>query len=154
MTNNNESEITLQEITEDTLWPILELEVGEDQKKFVAANATSIAEAHFSDYSWFRAIYAGDQPVGFVLLYIDEDEAEFDLWRMMIDKSHQRKGYGTKALELVVNHIAQFPEAKELTLSYLPGRGDPGPFFEKFGFVESDEWIDDEIVLTLDLTGY
>jgi len=46
--------VTLREITKATLWPILKLDVAEDQKQFVAPNSVSIAEAHFSDSAWFR----------------------------------------------------------------------------------------------------
>jgi diamine N-acetyltransferase len=143
--------IRLEEISEETLWSILDLEVAEEQKKYVASNATSIAEAHFSEYAWFRAIYAGDEPVGFVLLYIDEEEAEYDLWRMMIDLKHQRKGYGGQALAQIIDYVRSLPDAEELTLSFLPGEGDPAPFFKKFGFEDGNEWVDDEKILTLDL---
>ncbi len=146
-----ELQITLKEITEDSLWSILDLEVEEEQKKYVASNAVSIAEAHYSEYAWVRAIYAGEEPVGFVLLYIDEEEAEYDLWRMMIDKNHQREGYGGQALEEIIKHIKSLPDAEELTLSYLPGNGDPAPFFAQFGFEDCDEWVEDEKILTLNL---
>lgn len=154
MNNEQETEVTLNEISEDTLWSILDLEVTDQQKEYVATNATSIAEAHFSEFAWFRAIYADDEPVGFVLLYIDEEEAEFDLWRMMIDKNHQGKGYGGLALQQVISHVAKYPGAEELTLSYLPGEGNPAPFFEKYGFEDCDEWVDDEKILTLNLDNF
>ena len=151
MKSEQELEVTLQEINEDTLWSILDLEVAEEQKKYVAPNAVSIAEAHFSEFAWFRAIYAGETAVGFVLLFIDEGEAEYDLWRFMIDKRHQRQGIGTQALDLVIDHVSELPEAEDLTLSYLPGDGDPSPFFAKLGFQDSEEWVDDEKILTLKL---
>ena len=152
MKDENELEVTLQEISEETLWSVLDLEVSEDQKKYVAPNAVSIAEAHFSPYAWFRAIYAGQTPVGFVLLYLDEEEAEYDLWRIMIDKDQQRKGYGSQALDLVLEHVQTLPDAEELSLSYLPGEGDPSAFFRDFGFEDSEEWVDDEKILLLPLT--
>ena len=152
MKNENELEVTLQEISEETLWSVLDLEVSEDQKKYVAPNAVSIAEAHFSPYAWFRAIYAGETPVGFVLLYLDEEEAEYDLWRIMIDKNQQRKGYGSQALDLVFEHVRKLADAEELSLSYLPGEGDPSAFFQDFGFKDSEEWVDDEKILLLPLT--
>lgn len=144
-------EVTLRPIDEDNLWSILDLSVYEEQEKYVASNAVSIAEAHFSDYAWFRAIYAGEEAVGFVMLFTDEEEAEYDLWRMMIDKNHQGQGYGGRALEQIIEHVRGLPDAEELTLSYLPGEGDPGPFFAKYGFEDSDDWVDDEKILTLDL---
>jgi diamine N-acetyltransferase len=152
MNNENELEVTLQEISEETLWSVLDLEVNEDQKKYVAPNAVSIAEAHFSPYAWFRAIVAAETTVGFVLLYLDEEEAEYDIWRFMIDKNQQRKGYGSKALQMVMEHVQTLPGAEELSLSYLPGEGDPSPFFAEFGFEDSEEWVDDEKILLLSLT--
>lgn len=151
MNSTTELEVTLQEINEESLWSILDLEVAEEQKKYVAPNAVSIAEAHFSENAWFRAIFAGDKPVGFVLLFIDEEEAEYDLWRMMIDKRYQRQGFGTQALDLVVDHVTELPKAEVLTLSYLPGDGDPSAFFAQLGFEDSDEWVDDEKILSLKL---
>lgn len=151
MTNRVDVEVTLREIDEDNLWSILDLSVEEDQEKYVASNAVSIAEAHFSDYAWFRAIYADEEPVGFVMLFADEEEAEYDLWRMMIDRKQQGKGYGGLALQQIIEYVRGLADAQELTLSYLPGEGDPGSFFEKYGFEDSDEWVDDEKILTLDL---
>ena len=38
------------------------------QREMVTDNAVSIAQASFSEHAWMRAIYADDQPIGFVLL--------------------------------------------------------------------------------------
>jgi len=83
MSPGNDPAITLREITQETLWPILKLEVSEDQNQFVASNAVSISQAHFSDYAWFRAICADETPVGFVMIYIDEEKPEYYLWRFI-----------------------------------------------------------------------
>ena len=61
--------LTLREITEETVDSILNLKVSPAQEQFVANNAVSLAQAHFSKYAWFRAIYADETPVGFILLY-------------------------------------------------------------------------------------
>jgi diamine N-acetyltransferase len=39
------------------------------QRKMVADNAVSIAQAHFAESAWFRAIYADDTPADFILLH-------------------------------------------------------------------------------------
>ena len=88
------AKVTLQEITEQTVGAILRLEVADHQKNFVASNAVSIAQAYFSKNAWFRAIYADETPVGFVMLYVDETKPEYVLWRYMIDRQQQGKGYG------------------------------------------------------------
>jgi len=58
----------LREITADTVLAVLRLAFAEDQKSFVATNAVSLAQALFAPEAWYRAIYLGDQPVGFVML--------------------------------------------------------------------------------------
>lgn len=52
--------VTLREVTQETLMPVLRLKVKPGQEQFVADNATSIAEAHFEPTAWFRAIYADE----------------------------------------------------------------------------------------------
>lgn len=144
--------ITLKEITKDTLWPIMKLTVAEEQRSFVAPNSVSIAEAYFSEEAWFRGIYLGDQPVGFVMLHIDTKKREYFLWRLMIDKDHQRRGYAFQAMEQVIDHVKTLPNAVELTTSYSPGEGNPSLFYYKLGFKETGKVLDGENVLKLLLT--
>ena len=140
-------------ITEETLWPILNLEVSDAQKQFVASNAVSIAQAHFSEYAWFRAIYADETPVGFVMLYIDQEKPTYELWRFMIDQHHQGKGYGYQAMEQVIAHVQTLPNATEMFTSYVPGEGNPGHFYRRLGFVETGDVEHGENVMRLDLRG-
>lgn len=135
-----DSTITLREITRDNLRDILRLQVAPHQERFVASNAFSLAEAHFEpDLPWFRAIYAGDLPVGFLMLEYDKEDTSYNLWRFMIDARYQGHGYGRKALELLFAHVKTLPGADELYLHCVPGEGGPGPFYEKMGFVYTGE---------------
>ena len=143
--------ITLREITENTLWPMLQLDVAAGQRKMVATNALSIAQAHFSKNAWFRAIYAGKTPVGFVMLYLDKKKRAYELWRFMIDKRYQKKGYGTRAMRQVIKFVKTHPGAKELSLSHVPGKGNPGAFYKKLGFQHTGEWNEGEKVMKLTL---
>jgi diamine N-acetyltransferase len=69
----------------------------------------------------------------------------------MIDRRHQRHGYGRAALEHIIA-IVRNEGATDLLTSYNPADGSPWPFYERFGFVPTGELEDDEIVLRLDLT--
>jgi DNA-3-methyladenine glycosylase I len=71
-----ESDVTLREVTKDTVRAICNLKVSESQNGFVAPNAVSIAQAYFAETAWFRAIYADDTPVGFLMLYKDTKKPE------------------------------------------------------------------------------
>jgi diamine N-acetyltransferase len=143
--------VQLKEITAKTVWPIMNLDVAEYQSTFVAPNAHSIAEAHFSQEAWFRGIYAGDIPVGFVMLHIDTNEPKYFLWRLMIDKGHQGKGYGFQAMQQVIEYVKTLSGANILETSYRPGEGDPSGFYYKLGFNETGEVLEGENVLRLQL---
>ena len=146
-----EATTTLREITRDTLRPILRMDVAESQRHFVAPNAVSVAQAHFAPEAWFRAIYADETPVGFVMLSEDADEGEYFLWRLMIDAHHQGKGYGRQAVQLLIEHVRMRPKAKELLVSHVPGEGSPAGFYQKLGFNYTGEEDDGELVMKLTL---
>ena len=148
---SDNKEVSLREITEDTLRPFLKMEVSEVQRDYVAPNAVSIAQAHFSRNAWFRGIYAGDEPVGFVMLHIDEDKAEYFVWRYMIAEVHQGHGYGYRAMELVIDYVRSFPNARILLLSYAPGPHSPDGFYAKLGFKETGELDEGEKIMVLQL---
>lgn len=56
------------------------------------------------------------------------------MWRFMIDKGHQKKGYGKEALGLILDHVRTLPQAKELKLSCVPGENGPEEFYIRLGF--------------------
>ena len=87
-----EAEVTLREVTRETVRVICKLEVAPEQRGFVAPNAVSIAQAYFEPKAWFRAVYAGEEPVGFVMLFEDTSAEEYYLWRFMIAAEHQEQG--------------------------------------------------------------
>jgi diamine N-acetyltransferase len=144
--------VSLREITLETLGDILALEVAPEQRRFVAPNPVSIAQAHFSPEAWFRGIYAGDTAVGFVMLSDKPEKAEYVLWRFMIDRRHQGRGLGRAALELVIAHVKSRPDATALHTSHVPGAGNPGPFYESMGFGYTGEVDEGELIMKLELT--
>jgi diamine N-acetyltransferase len=148
-----EPEVSLREITADTVREICRLRVAPGQEGFVAPVAESIAEAHFSPLAWFRAVYAGDTPVGFVMLEDDPASRQYFLWRLLIDAGHQGKGYGRAAVELLCDHVRTRPGATELLTSWVPGEAGPAGFYGKLGFELTGEVDKDEVVARLPLSG-
>lgn len=146
-----ERDVTLREITADTVRHVTALSVAPDQLGYVASNAVSIAEAHFEPKAWFRAVAAGDELVGFVMAYRDPDTREFYVWRFMIAAEHQGRGYGRRALELLVEE-ARSDGAAEVTLSVVPGEGSALDFYAGLGFEETGEVDDGEVVMRLNLS--
>jgi len=142
--------VTLREITRDTVREIMRLDVAEHQKGFVAPNSVSIAQAHFEPKAWFRAVYSGEEPVGFVMVSEDPEGPEYFLWRLMIADRHQGNGYGRRAMEMVVQRVRTLPGATRLVTSYVPGDGSPGGFYHCFGFVDTGEEDHGELVTVLE----
>lgn len=144
------SAVSLREVTEDNLFAILNLNVDQAQERFVAPNDVSIAQAYFArERAWFRAIYAGETPVGFLMLDDDPHKPEYFLWRLMVDANYQGKGFGFRAMELLIAHVKTRPGAVELKTSYSPGDGSPLGFYRKVGFIETGEIIENEHVMSL-----
>ena len=149
--------VTLREINDENREAVLALRVNPSQEAFVTGVADSIDEAAATPHAspWHRAIYAGDRPVGFVMLSWNVTPAPgirgpWYLWRLLIDERHQHRGYGRATLERVVELITA-EGATELFTSYQPGEGEPGPFYAGFGFRPTGELDGTEIVLKLDL---
>ena len=148
--------VTLRPITAETVGAVCALAVRPDQERFVSPNAVSLAQALFEPTAWYRAIYADEMLVGFVMVDDDVANQAYYLWRFMIAGEHQRRGFGRQALELVVEYVRSRPGAAELRVSYVPGEGSPRDFYAGFGFVETGDVDEDgEVImrLTLPATG-
>ena len=149
---NKKSSVTLREVTKENLWNIFGLEVAPEQGKYVATNEMSIAQAYFDrEIAWFRAIYADETPVGFLMLSDDAKEQKYFLWRLMIDARYQKLGFAKRAVELLFDYVRTRPGAKEIKVSYVPGDAGPQGFYEKLGFAPTGEMLGDEVVLRRDL---
>jgi diamine N-acetyltransferase len=146
-----EAKVSLREVSAQTVVDICDLSVAPGQERFVAPNSVSIAEAYFCEKAWFRAIYADETPVGFLMLYDDPQKPEYYLWRFMIANSYQGKGYGRRAMELLIEHVKRRPMAEELALSYVPGEGSPEGFYRGLGFEPTGKVDEGEIVMALRL---
>lgn len=145
--------VTLREVTGETVHTICRLKVTPEQEQFVAPNAFSIAEAHFAPDAWFRAIYADETPVGFVMLSLRPDAPEhpYYIWRYMIDARYQGQGYGAAAMRQVIDFVRTQPDAKVLYLSYVREPGGPREFYRRCGFEDTGEIHDGEYIMRLDL---
>jgi diamine N-acetyltransferase len=153
--------VTLREIDDGNRDSVLALRVAPEQSRFVGsvAGALEDAEEYPEGNAWYRAIYSGEEPVGFVMLSWDVTPVPgviigpWFLWKLLIDERHQRRGYGRAALRQVVE-IVRNAGATELLTSYTIGEGEPWPFYERFGFVPTGERdAAGEVILSLDLQG-
>lgn len=147
--------VTLREVTRHNIQAVMSLDAGDGGRQ-VAPNAKSMAQAAVYGEAWPRAIFAGDHPVGFVMLYdpsrvADPEDPDFFLWRLMVDRDWQGLGIGLAALRLVVEHVQSRPHPGEMFTSIV----EPAPqllaFYGHAGFELTDQYVDGERVLRLAL---
>jgi diamine N-acetyltransferase len=130
--------VSLREITAGTVREVCALQTTEMQKSYVAPNAVSIAQAYFEPSGRFRAIYAGEEPVGFVM-WRPVDEETCYVWRFMIDSRFQGRGYGRSGLEQLLESLAG-RGIRCVKLSCVVGGGaSPRGFYLRLGFRDVHE---------------
>ena len=155
--------ITLEKITYKNYVKVLfGLNVNRKQKEFVASNMCSLAEAYVALTNGYPpypfAICRNGKPVGFLMIGCGASEEEreegdpdfiFDnycIWRLMIDKRYQGRGYGRKAMELALEFIRTWPSGKKkyCWLSYEPENETAKKLYASFGFVEQPQYFKDK----------
>jgi len=141
-------EISLREITKDNYEAVCDLDVEKEQEAYVACNMWSLVESMFNDGYHTRAIYLGDEAVGF-LMWVQENPGKISIWRFMVDEKHQQKGIGRIALNLALDEIKQGTKLKEIEICYNPKNPVAKDFYASFGFNEVGMDEDGEDMLAL-----
>ena len=86
------------------------------------------------------------------MLFEDTEKPEYYLWRFMVAAEHQGKGYGKRALDLVVERVRGLSGARELLSSYVRGRRTGrAASTSRYGFEETGEVEEGEHVIRLEL---
>lgn len=151
----------LRRVDRENVWPLLKLQVRPEQQHFVATNTESIVEAYTTVAAGGIALpfglYDGETPVGFTMLSFDcadwEDApaiaaGNYCIWRLMIDKQYQHRGFGKQAMVEILRYIGTMPCGKSDTvwLSYEPDNTAARDFYRSFGFRDTGETDGEEII--------
>lgn len=142
--------VNLKKLTEKNVWDIINLRVNDSQRYFVDPNYFCIIEAFAAANNNGRifafGIYEDDTPIGFCLVEYSVDdswddapeiaEGNYYLWQFMIDAAFQGKGYGEKALGLLLEFIESAPcgESEYIWLAYSTDDVAAQRMYRKFGF--------------------
>jgi diamine N-acetyltransferase len=147
--------VELREVTARNRQAVIALELAPGQEELVADNAYSLREARRDPDSHPRAIYAGDRLVGFLMYEVirhRNQRHEASIYRFMIDRRHQGKGYGRAALGRALDEIRGLPNVRKVSIGYMPDNPVAKPFYGSFGFVEAGLDEDGEMIAELDLS--
>ena len=148
--------IELTSLSEDRLEQCLALQVAEDQRQYIAANADSWRTAKENErVARPFAICCDGTPVGFAMFAFDEDYEDpndrYWLWRFMIGARFQGKGCGAAALQEILRYF-QAHGANNIRLSTKADNTRALSLYHKAGFRETGEMNGEEIVLQLDFS--
>ncbi len=149
--------VELVELEPDTAYLWGRLRTHRSQERFVAPMALSFRDALFPDLidggtvaPWMRGVLADGERVGFVMCAdVTPTNPDAYLWRLLVDRTHQRRGIGTLAVAAVADHFRD--RSTRLLTSYAHGPGSPESFYRGLGFVPTGEIGDGETVAALPL---
>lgn len=143
-------EVILKDITMENFKECLNLKLNEAQKKFVAPNIYSLAEAKADSVSVPHAIYCNDTMVGFIMYDYDTETNLGCISRLMVDLRHQGKGYGRMAMQEVIRRIRSIEGCKGIWTSFVPENVVADKLYESLGFKKTGEILDGEVVCKMD----
>jgi RimJ/RimL family protein N-acetyltransferase len=150
--------VELVELDYESSLDVWRLRTHKSQERFVSPMPESFADALFPEpvdgaplRPWLRGVRADADFVGFVMLAVPSEHHPHPyLWRLLIDRMHQRRGIGSRVLDLVVAECRSLGSDRLIT-SWGEGPGSPRPFYERYGFVTTGRIVDGETEASLAL---
>ncbi len=155
------TDVELIEINYDNQRAVMRLATHKSQDGLVAPVAFSYGDALFPYESdgvtvepELRAIEADGELAGFVMFARSTPRHDEPyLWRLLIDRTHQRRGIGYRAVERLVDLLRGAGETT-LFVTWFGGPGGPQPFYLKQGFEPTGAKPDGEVEGRLSLDHY
>lgn len=130
--------VELRAITKDNLEEVLNLNIFEHQKSFVSSTACSLAQAYvYRETAFPFAVYADNTIVGFIMLGYYENRKQYTLWKVLIDKNYQNKGYGREALKQGIKYLKDNFGVREIYTGVALGNEKAKHLYVSVGFKET-----------------
>jgi len=139
------------EVTRENWEECIDLSVTDDQEDFVTSNCESILQSKFEDNCFPLCIYNDNKMIGFLMYDIDPETKRWELSRLMIDKEHQRKGYGKQALLLLLKQLKEKIGSIKFYTSVEPENNTMKNLIKSLGFIKTGEIMWDEEVFCITL---
>ena len=144
--------INLRKITEENFIDAFDLKLARGQERFVSHPVRSLAQAYvYRDQCQPFGIYEDDTMAGYVVVIYDYDIPEYDIWHLMIDEAYQGRGYGSAAVDQVLEYIRTKPfgSSDRVTITCNTDNVHALNMYKNKGFKETGETDGDEIELSL-----
>ena len=143
-------------VTENNWMEVASLSVKEEQKKYVAPAIGILARGYvYRDCN--AKIYAFENDgviVGTALVREFTDEPlGYDLQQFMIDEKYQGKGYGSRALELILDELRKEGRYDHVELCVKKADAEAIRLYGKHGFADSG-YVDEDLPDSLNMICY
>lgn len=145
------TDIRLVAVTEANRALVATLELAPEQLDLVASNAESMEEAETDQDARPRVIVAGTRVVGFLMYEAPQGDDEARIYRFMIDRASQGRGYGKAALHEVLDEIKGLGHISHVSICYEPDNDAARNLYRSAGFVEEGLDEDGEMIADLAL---
>ena len=137
---------TIIEVTESNREAVLNLRMSDEQLGFIETPADCLKDA--ADYPEFRPVglYVDEQLVGFAMYGALLDSAGGrNVWmdRLLIDERFQRKGYGRRFTELLIERMVSEYGKQPIYLSVFEENTGAIRLYEELGFTFIHEYDSD-----------
>ena len=139
------AKVHLRKITLDNFQECVSLELYENQKKCVAPNIRSLAQAYVNPNLFPLAVYDAavlghEKPqlpmVGFIMYEIVAGIGF--ILRLMIDSKYQQQGYGKATMLEVIRRLKLYPEVELIATGHHPNNQIASKLYRSIGFVDWD----------------
>ena len=137
-------DVTVQSVTKDNWSDVRDLAVSPSQRAFVEDPDFYLALCSSTDWHPCAVSFA-DTVVGFMMWAVDDDDSVW-LGGIFIDTGHQRRGYGRRCVEVLMDQLAERAGSAGFALSYQRENSVAARLYSQLGFVETGEMADGEVV--------
>ncbi|REB05193.1 GNAT family N-acetyltransferase [Sporosarcina sp. BI001-red] len=133
----------IRHVREENRRELLSLRVAEDQLGFIEPIEECLLDAE--KWTEFRPVglYVDNVPVGFAMYgSLRDSQGGTNLWidRMLIDERYQRRGYGRRFMELLIERVLKEYGEQPIYLSVYAENQGALRLYEMLGFVLIGEY--------------
>lgn len=142
--------VTLRGVTEADYEEIVNLKVGENQRRFLVSNRYSLEQARLHKDYIPMAIYEEEELVGFLMYCHHPEETSYLIIRFMVDEKYQSRGIGKKAMELLLDYMKHELKQKMVYISFEHDNERARNLYKKLGFQPvHSEWVEEEVLFRI-----
>lgn len=116
----------------------IDLNLNDEQKKFVAPNIFSLVQATYEPNLYPLGIYNDNKMVGFILYDFDNELNGWSMSRFMIDVNYQNQGIGKMAIQKFIEFFTNNYGHLKLYTSASVDNQIAIALYEKFGFEKNE----------------